>query len=274
MYYVNQLFSANEEEDAMQYYITIVAVIISLFSGMQLFYIDKTLADYIDQPIATDSRIKTFVYNENEVFPIVLHGGYQTAIEFGKNEKIQYYSIGNNYALDISFADRTLFIKPMEENVITNMTLTTDKRRYYFDLLSKANSNVIDQDLVYAIRFFYPDEAEDVITPPKVLINNEADKPSIPVIQPYNFNYISTGEKKFIPSTVFDDGINTFIQYENGMTSIPQIKVYLKNKKMEIVEPKRIGDYVVVNRIADKIELIYGKNMTITINSIPKYEKK
>ena len=35
------------------------------------------------QPITTDSRIKTLVFNANEVFNITTHYGYQSNIEFG-----------------------------------------------------------------------------------------------------------------------------------------------------------------------------------------------
>ncbi|MDJ1407606.1 MAG: hypothetical protein MRQ13_04430 [Candidatus Midichloria sp.] len=46
----------------------------------------------MDKPIATDSRIRTFVYSQNEVFGIVVHYGYQTNIEFADGEEIQTIS--------------------------------------------------------------------------------------------------------------------------------------------------------------------------------------
>ena len=54
------------------------------------------------RPIATDSRIKTFVYSENDVFRVVVHHGYQTSVEFAEGEEISMISIGNNYAWQLT----------------------------------------------------------------------------------------------------------------------------------------------------------------------------
>ena len=35
----------------------------------------------VDNPISTDSRIKTLIYNPNEIFRIVVHYNFQTSIE-------------------------------------------------------------------------------------------------------------------------------------------------------------------------------------------------
>jgi type IV secretion system protein VirB9 len=212
-------------------------------------------AEHTRQPIATDSRIKTFVYSENEVFPIVLHYGYQTTIEFGKDEKIQTYSVGNNYAWQFNNVGRTLFIKPLEENISTNMILLTSKRRYYFELQSRTLLDAADQDLVYAIRFFYPDNEEDIVAP-QVLMSEDSDQSTIPVIKSYDFDYQIKGSKKNAPNSVFDNGISTFIQYENGITIIPKIKIFA-NKNSTEIEPRRIGNYLVIDNICEKIELKY-----------------
>ena len=46
-----------------------------------------TLADEI--PITTDSRIKTLVYNANEIYQLKFHYGYQSYIEFSEKESIE-----------------------------------------------------------------------------------------------------------------------------------------------------------------------------------------
>lgn len=256
---VHRLFSISD-------IVTCMSAIV-LFVMCHFFPINPGIANEIEQPIATDSRIKTFVYSENEVFPIILHYGYQTTIEFGAGEKIQTYSVGNNYAWQINVVDSVLFIKPMEENIVTNMILITNKRRYYFELQSKDISDVLDQDLVYAIRFFYPDQDTDSVMPKKVIVNNEVKQPSIPVIKPYNFRYVSHGDKQLVPTTVFDDGINTFLQYSNGIVKIPHIDVYRRNKVVA-VEPQRVGDYIVINMVTDdKIEMVYDDQKIVTIQA-------
>lgn len=113
------------------------------------------------QPIATDSRIKTFVYNANEVFSVTTEYGYQSNIEFGENEAIDTVSVGDRVGWQIIPANRRLFIRAMEENAHTNMTVITNKRAYQFDLKSSSASNVIgSEQLVYVVRFYYPGESE------------------------------------------------------------------------------------------------------------------
>jgi type IV secretion system protein VirB9 len=114
---------------------------------------------HADVPITTDSRIKTFVYNENEVYPIVVHYGYQSSIEFGIGEEVEVTSIGDSYAWKLTRVGRRLFIKTLESNAHTNLTIITNRHTYQFDMLSKMPDEHLDQELVYVVRFFYPGDA-------------------------------------------------------------------------------------------------------------------
>ena len=111
-----------------------------------------------DIPLTVDNRIKTYTYNENDVYKLLVNYGYQTTIEFSKNEKIVTISLGDNYSWKITPASNRLFIKPMEENINTNMTIITNKRTYHFDLFSEKLSKEKLKELVYVLRFFYPSE--------------------------------------------------------------------------------------------------------------------
>ena len=46
------------------------------------------------KPVVSDSRIKTFVYNENDVYKLKTHYGYQSNIEFSRAESIETVSVG------------------------------------------------------------------------------------------------------------------------------------------------------------------------------------
>ena len=115
-----------------------------------------------DIPLTVDNRIKTYTYNENDVYKLLVNYGYQTTIEFSKNEKIITISLGDNYSWKITPSSNRLFIKPMEENIDTNMTVITSKRTYHFDLFSEKLSKEKLKELVYVLRFFYPTEEAKV----------------------------------------------------------------------------------------------------------------
>jgi type IV secretion system protein VirB9 len=113
--------------------------------------------DYIDDlAITTDNRIKTYIYNPNEVYLLVLHYGFQSQIEFAKNEEIQNLVMGDSYVWKINPLENRLFIRPLEKNSRTNLTIITNKRTYQFDIVSKELEEGHEKDLVYLIRFYYP----------------------------------------------------------------------------------------------------------------------
>jgi type IV secretion system protein VirB9 len=113
-------------------------------------------ANYYDLPLTTDNRIKTYVYSPNEVYLLVLHHGFQSHIEFEKNEGIETITVGDSYAWKITPLGNRLFVKPLEKNIRTNMTIITNKRTYQFDIVAKEFEDGEEKDLVYVIRFQYP----------------------------------------------------------------------------------------------------------------------
>lgn len=223
------------------------------FNALNIYASEK------DEPIAIDSRIKTFVYSENEIFPVVLHYGYQTAIEFGKEETIQTYSVGNQFVWQFSAVGRTLFIRPLEDNIVTNMTVITNKRRYYFELYSKMTSNSGDEELSYVVRFFYPDGSNDKI---KVKPNQQEQiKDTHSLIKPYNFNYEISGVNKEVISMVFDNGMQTFYKIENTKMMQNNLKITCDNSN---IDAKFIGSYLMINKICKKSDInLNGKKIVI-----------
>lgn len=131
-----------------------------------------------DVPVTTDSRIKTLVYSENEVYRLVLQYGYQTYIELPKDEEIQTVSLGDPYAWKMTPAGNRLFIRPQEEAAHTNMTLITSKHAYQFDLQSKMPDDTVDEDLAYVVRFYYPPASFDAAVVPGSPIGMGLDQPS------------------------------------------------------------------------------------------------
>jgi type IV secretion system protein VirB9 len=215
-----------------------------------------------DAPIATDSRIKTFIYNQNEIFRLVLHYNYQTSIEFEEGEEIKTISCGNNYAWQLTPVDNRIFIKPLEDNILTNMTIISNKRVYQFEIQSKPHSDYVDSELVYVVRFFLPATEEDA----PIIKNVDNKKEGVLTIQPYNFNYTVVGSVKFSPNKVFDDGVKTYLYYNKDIRlKKPDIKV-VQGKKTIKITPRIVGDYLVIDHIGERLELNFNKNILEIIN--------
>lgn len=133
-----------------------LAIILSLFLITSYSSYGNNYGNFQDIPVTTDSRIKTYIYNPNEVYLLVLHYGFQSHIEFSKGEAIETISMGDSYAWKINPLDNRLFIRPLEKNVRTNMVIITNKRMYQFDVISRGMEFDSEKDLVYQVKFIYP----------------------------------------------------------------------------------------------------------------------
>ena len=99
--------------------------IITAFIHIALFSFDATLCS-AQTPITTDSRIRTLVYNPNEVYELKFYYNYQSFIEFSEDEEIEMISVGEAFAWRLTPSGKRLFIRPLEIAAHTNMTIITN----------------------------------------------------------------------------------------------------------------------------------------------------
>lgn len=244
---------------------------------------------YAFKPVATDSRIKTLVYDENEVFQLAVHYGYQSNIELAKGEEVETISMGNYYSFQITPVDRRIFIKPLEPEAKTNMTLITNKRTYQFEIVSRYPEESVDEHLVYVVRFFYPEIGFNQPVPrvsssqfapqaPVAVMPPMSPVSAAPVSQPsvvaqelsraamkYNFDYTLVGPERLAPVKVFDDGRMTYFEFSNNNANVPQIFVSGSNTD-ERVNFTRKGDYILVDRVVSQFTLRMGGDVVCVFN--------
>lgn len=216
-------------------------------------------------PIATDSRIRTFVYGENEVFRLFTNYGYQSNVEFSRNEEVQTISIGDSSGWQLTPAGNRLFVRAMEEKAHTNMTVITNKRVYQFELFA---GNSEDDNLMYVARFYYPDSDFDntgvANISGKISQGINLKAPKNPV-EDYNFDYLLTGAFDISPLKVFDDGEKTYFQFPNSNLVVPSIKNVDSTVKTEL-EYRVVGEFVVVDAISSQFELAHGRSFVNVYN--------
>jgi type IV secretion system protein VirB9 len=222
-------------------------------------------------PMTTDSRIKTFVYSENEVFRLKLQYGYQSSIEFAKGEEVETLSIGNNYSWKITPVERRLFLIALEGAAKTNMTVITNKRTYQFELESRYPEMNLDEELAYVVRFFYPSENLDKpmhnLSSKTNLEKNDLNQNSNVILQPvatfstpsvqegYNFSYSLTGPDSIAPLKVFDDGQFTFMQFPNNNSVVPKLFSVDTDGSEARLKYLRQGEYIVIKQLINKMAL-------------------
>ena len=223
------------------------------------------------QPITTDSRIKTLVYNANEVYPITTHYGYQSNIEFGSKENIETISVGDRVAWQVTPAGRRLFIRAQEENAHTNMTVVTNLRAYQFDLRSSSADAVFgSEQLTYVVRFFYPEDERSGMaslslpSPPSPSLLSTSAIPAAAMPTPaFNYRYTYSGNGP-TPVKVFDDGKSTYFKFTGAA---PRISVITAKGETLTVPSRMTSDgLVAVNVVAPRFSLLQGSQQVIVYN--------
>jgi len=273
---------------------------IGFLANFLLVFLLSASFSFAQTPITTDSRIRTLVYNPNEVYELKFYYNYQSFIEFSEDEEIEMISIGEAFAWRLTPAGKRLFVRPLEIAAHTNMTIITNKRTYHFDIRSDEFNGKADEDLVYTVRFFYPQVGQPLPIPPQLAAQNVAAKAPVPVnkfsiktpmpgadvtkklpgiIQrnqeqvELNFDYSLAGKSdNIMPLKVYDDGNETFFQFANDNLVIPSISMVDVNGNEQSLQYIIRDNYVVVPvstrqltlRLADSLLCIYN-NKLLTI---------
>lgn len=226
-------------------------------------------------PLTTDSRIRTIVYNPNEVYQLKFHYGFQSFIEFAQDEEIEIISLGEAFPWKITPIGKRLFIRPIQIDVTTNMTIITTKRTYQFEITGLAFDGRTNEDLIYSVRFFYPDKEIK-----KPTITNQGTKNNTISVKDgfaltniergdvINFNYTMAGDaKNIVPVKVFDDGKITYFQFPKNNLIIPQfssVDIYGNETKLNYYFD---GDYVAVNTVSVQFALRNGRDLLCIFNN-------
>ncbi len=218
------------------------------------------------RPTAVDSRIRVIVYSPDDVFKFTGYFGYQASIELGKGEEVSSISMGDTTSWQIVPSGNRIFIKPIEQDATTNMTLITNKRVYFFELYAQEAMDIRDPEMVFNVRFIYPDEEdEDNI---KTFTSGSHD-PDLTHPEKYNFNYSLSGHEDVAPIKVFDDGEFTYMQFRDKNAEIPAIFAVDEELRESMVNYRlntNMGNTVVIEQVFKKLSIRSGKRIACLFN--------
>src|ERR1700685_1979327 len=105
-----------------------------------------------------DSRSRIAAYHGSEVYKLRGFVGYQIDLEFEPGETFVGLGAGDMEGLSFVGQENHLFLKPKASKVATNLTVLTKRRHYHIDYASTAQ-RPSDEDVVYSLRFTYPQAA-------------------------------------------------------------------------------------------------------------------
>ena len=147
-----------------------------------------------------DDRVRVAPYVDGEVYRINTTLLNVTTVEFAPGETITSVVAGDTegFQLDGVPGGRAFAIKPVLAGVRTNVTVYTNQRSYYFNVVEG------DEPTYYVIRFAYPATAQAA---PRNLVARTAP----------NYRYGLAGPTEFSPRSVWDDGTFTYFEFSRGV---------------------------------------------------------
>lgn len=218
-------------------------------------------------PTPIDSRIRVMVYNPNDVFKFTGYYGYQASIELANSEEVVSISMGDTTSWQIVPSGNRIFIKPMDPDATTNMTLITNKRTYFFELYAEETKDIRDPGMVFNVKFLYPDEDEEDHI--RTFSSSSSSGPDLNHPENFNFHYSISGSEEIAPIKIFDDGEFTYLQFREKNNEIPAILAVDEDLRESMVnfhlDPNN-SNMVVIEQVFHKLTLRAGKKIVCIFN--------
>ncbi len=265
----------------------ILHFIIALF--LLVIFANPAHASQLPRYLGKEKKFRMFIYNPNDVYRYIGNYNYHGFIEFQSNitkpvdpnavsssstsaastsEEITEVAIGNSDAWlwKISDSKNRLYLKPVADSANTNMTVKTSAGRVYnFELLARTPSGPDDENLVFAVKFVYPDDTDkNILEFPKAPVSDVPDMRNLSI---YNFNYDFTGEPRVAPLKVFDNGEFTYFQFATKSAELPAIFAVDSDGFESLVNFRVAGDYIVVERVGSQFTLRNGNEIVCVYNN-------
>lgn len=241
-------------------------LVITLSMLFWILFSESILAAQMPRFLGSEKKFRSYIYNPNGVYRYIGHYTYQGFVEFESDEVINTISMGDPTLWLFEHIGNRLFLKPVgEDHSETNMTVITNKRVYHFELMAKEAKGITDEDLIFVIRFLYPDEKDkNIVQFPKTA---PSDIPDLRDLSKYNFAYQYTGEQVIAPLKVFDNGEFTYFKFSKKNAELPAIFSVDANGYESLVNFRSAGDYIIVEKVASQFTLRNGSDIVCVYNS-------
>ncbi|MCV2508822.1 MAG: TrbG/VirB9 family P-type conjugative transfer protein [Neisseriaceae bacterium] len=199
-----------------------------------------------------DGRIKSVLYDPNDVVQFTVQPGRGAVIEFDPKEEIIFVNNGHAEAWEIGKKNNMLYIGAKGFSGNTNLIVQTDKRQYFIDLI------VVKKNGSYKLKYTYDSNPNQFYagTKPKKL----------------NYYYYGYGDGVLTPLFVYDDGYFTYFKFRNSLDT-PVIYKMTPDGSEALLDSHIEGDRVVIHETAKEFRIRLGKKVLGVVNKGPLNEQ-
>ena len=231
-----------------------------------------TLLVSVTPATAQDARLREVIYDPAQVVLIEGRAKIQATVTFGEDETIENVAIGDSSAWQITPNKRAnlLFIKPLTPRAATNMTVITNRRTYFFDLVANPAARPL-----YVMRFVYPQDEAAAAREAQMIEEANAQE-MLAASDPYavvdpaalNFAWKAKGDRNLLPVQTYDDGEATFLAWPQGR-SVPAVLITDPEGVEGPVNYTVRGDTIVIDGVPQTIVLRSGDDSALLTHQGP-----
>ncbi|MDH2091905.1 P-type conjugative transfer protein VirB9 [Rhizobium pusense] len=235
------------------------------------------LALEVPSGASQDSRVRFVNYQPYNITRVVGSLRSSVQVEFAADEEIAHVALGNSVAWEVAPARNTLFLKPRENQPVTNISVVTTRRNgstrsYQMELTVRDGSVEAGQNTYFYVKYRYPDDEAELRrreAASRALAARAKDADDVLSLHeaygPRNWRYSAQGSHALEPQSVYDNGKITTFAFV-GNQEMPAI--YMENSDgSESLVPKSIDrDLVMVHAISRKFILRRGKDVLCIFN--------
>jgi hypothetical protein len=111
------------------------------------------------------AHIRDVNYDPNGVVRLAGCVGFQTTIEFPADEHLENVGMGvaSRWLVVPNKRADLLFVEPAVALSHSNLTVVTDRHRYYFELVSRDSGSCSRGDVTYSLRLHHPTSSPDAL---------------------------------------------------------------------------------------------------------------
>ncbi|WP_341744797.1 TrbG/VirB9 family P-type conjugative transfer protein [Azonexus hydrophilus] len=237
----------------------VAAVACLALSGTNVAY-----AEIKPIPMPSDARLVEFAFDPNDTFVVLARPRSVTNIALREGEEIVALALGDTFQWQVKDAPGHLFVKPLRPNITTSATLVTNERTYQFTLQSSPEDGAWYQ----RVSFNYPDmmvrevarrqAKQNMVDAENTRLERQVVSRGV-AIEKLNWDYSVDGKASFKPTQVFDDGRFTWVKMPKTQ-DMPAFFMVNANGDPELINTHLKGDYVVVQRLVDRLLLKLGED--------------
>lgn len=203
------------------------------------------------------------VYNfePNKLYQVYTAPLRVTDIVLEPLEKITALSGGDTIRWEVTqtnsgsgfLAKSHVLVKPRESDLKTNLIILTDRRTYHLEIHSSSNDAYMA-----SLSWNYPKSLVFEQTEPE--LSSDPIEGLSPKTLNFNYHFVTDKKPTWMPIRAFDDGQKTYVQFDSSRQSreAPGLFVLSNQGQSEIANYRSVGDYYIIDRLVDILELRLG----------------